>query len=145
MDVVARGEGRNAGGPERAGARRRVVFAPEYVPRVPGKMRVFDERAVALAPFPCMLCEQQYATAALLGQHVDAAHCGMDEYRKAIFHQRAGFEGVRAVTPQEWRLVVGKFAEHLVTGRREWPECSVAEERWAAAFGGFAHFALTCG
>ena len=122
MALAGRGEDQDAARIRKEEARRRVVFAPEYVPRVPGKLRVFKDEAVAMAPFPCMLCERQYATAALLGQHVESAHCGMDEYRKAIFHQRAGFEGVRAVTPQEWRLVIGKFAKHFVTGRREWPE-----------------------
>ena len=140
------GAGRDQGaGAQREAGRRRVVFAPQYVPRVPGRLRVFKEQAVAMAPFPCMLCEEQFATAALLEQHVDSAHCGMDEYRKAIFHQRAAFEGVRAVTPQEWRAVVGKFAEHLVTGRREWPECSVADEQWAEAFGSFAGLVVACG
>ncbi len=129
--MAKRSDRRDKVGPEPAwqpGGRRAAhpVRQPPFVERVPGELRRFDSHPVALPPFPCRLCDMNFGSRDAFQTHVDKAHCGTAECRKRLFYLASGVDGVRAVTPQEWRVCVEAFAEELVTGAREWPSCDDA-------------------
>ena len=106
------------------------ISQPPFVPKVPGEFRRFKREPEALPPYPCRLCEGNFGTEATFRTHVSQEHCGWAEYRKRLFHLAGSFEGVRPVTPQEWRLCVEAFTEDLITGTGDWPMCGA--ERWAS-------------
>ena len=58
---------------------------PPYVPTVPGELREWKKAPIPLPPFPCRLCDKNFATSELLEKHKDAEHCGGREYRKRLF------------------------------------------------------------
>ena len=65
------------------------VPRPTYVPlphdeRRP--LRAFKEPPEALPPFPCRLCEENFAAHASFMRHVRTAHHGWPEYRKRLFY-----------------------------------------------------------
>ena len=72
-----------------------------------------------------MLCAADFATAGQLVAHITSVHCGMVEYRKRLFFLQAAFDGVKAISPQQWRHVIEGFTEHLISGSSEWPACVV--------------------
>ena len=48
-------------------------------------LREFGQDGHAMPPFPCMLCEKDFATRETFLTHVQACHCGISEYRKRVF------------------------------------------------------------
>ena len=102
---------------------RAPILQPPFVPSAPGELRVFDKKPYALPPFPCRLCAANFATQNNLMRHIDECHEGWAEYRKRMFYLASQVGAVRPVAPQEWRMCVEAFAEHLVTGSSEWPAC----------------------
>ena len=95
------------------------VLQPKYVylpPDERGPLREFKAVPEALPPFPCRLCDQNFATHGAFMQHVHSAHHGWPEYRKRLFYLAEQFDGVQPVRAQEWRQCVDAFSEHLVAG-----------------------------
>ena len=108
---------------------RAPVQQPRYRPLpedCPGELREFDADPIALPPFPCRLCDKNFATRESFMQHVEQRHNGWPEYRKRLFYLAEHWDGVRPIRPQEWRACVEAFAEHLVTGSSDWPACPAA-------------------
>ncbi|MCP4501829.1 MAG: hypothetical protein GY822_17860, partial [Deltaproteobacteria bacterium] len=93
-----------------------------------GPLRDFKPVPEALPPFPCRLCDQNFATHATFMQHVHDEHHGWPEYRKRLFYLAEQLDGVQPVRPQEWRQCVDAFSEHLVTGSADWPACAAPAE-----------------
>ena len=85
---------------------------------------MFKKKPNAFLPFPCRLCTANFATQDHLMCHIDECHEGVAEYRKRLFYWASQVDAARPVAPQEWRLCVEAFAEHLVTGSPEWPACA---------------------
>ena len=117
-----------------------IVKQPAYCPALGRQLRKFDSSALALPPAPCLLCSANFANWECLMQHVHQQHAeplGLQvspstteaEYRKTVLHLQGSFEGVRAVTPQQWRLAIGHFTEALLTGQSQWPECHEPAEQ----------------
>ena len=105
------------------------VQQPRYRPLPedrPGELREFDADPIALPPFPCRLCDKNFATRESFMQHVEERHNGWPEYRKRLFYLAEHWDGVRPIRPQEWRACVEAFAEDLVTGSSDWPACPAA-------------------
>ena len=95
------------------------TIAPEFVPHVPGELRVFSADPEALPPFPCLLCrDADFGSKAALLRHISEEHVSWPEYRKRILYE-AG-RGRRPVLSQVWRLVMGHATEELCTGSKEW-------------------------
>jgi hypothetical protein len=96
---------------EKAGAgvwRRVKTEQPPFIAHVPGELRRFSTDPGALPPYPCRLCDADFATRASFLNHVKSEHCGWPEYRKRLIYLASSFEGVRPVTPQEYRPVLIK-------------------------------------
>ena len=88
-----------------------------------GQMRSFDQAPSSLPPHPCRLCDESFATLDCLLSHLECRHHGFLEYRKELFFKQQQLDAVRRITPQEWRHCLEGFAEELVTGSSDWPQC----------------------
>ena len=114
--------GRRVHGAPAAGRRQKAYVVAE------GDLRSWSAEPGPLPPYPCQLCDQNFATRAFFHRHLEECHHGFDEYRKRLFYLMTRLEGLEAGRPQLWRHTVEAFTEELVTGERDWPECAIEGE-----------------